>query len=486
MATGTITQTGLGSGLDIETIVTGLVNAERAPTEAKINRQEDEVTTLISALGELNSVISGIQSSASKLADVATFTGITASSDQKDAVTVSATSSAASASYDIDVSVLATKQSLASGVYATEDTVVGSGTLTIALGTPTYSGGDPDYSAFAQTSSVDITIAADSTLADVRDAINAADAGVEASIVKDGNNFRLLLASKETGVENSIQVSVTDSDTFNLDASGLSALAFNSSVSNLSETNRATDAAFSINGLDLTSSSNQITDVITGVSLTLKAVTATPARVTIAEDRGSISSAISSFVSSYNTYMDKLNAQTAFNPTTKFAGPLVGDYSARSIESALRQAVTSAVDGAATFYDSLATIGVTTKSDGKLEFDSSKLNDALDADKQAVIELFTGTADDSVEGVAERLGRVIDGIVDSTDGLLPSRSKTLTARLDDFSDQREALARRLEKIEDRYRAQFNALDILVSQLNTTGDFLQAQLASLPFANKPDN
>jgi flagellar hook-associated protein 2 len=486
MTTGTITQTGLGSGLDIEALVTGLVNAERAPAESKINRQESQVTALISALGELNSVVSGVQSSASALADRSTYERISASSDQFGPITLSATSEATPASYDVEVSTLASKQSLASGAFASEDTVVGSGTLTIDVGTPTYSGGDPVYSGFSVNSSVDITIAANSTLTDVKNAINGADAGVEASIVKDGNDFRLLLVAKNTGVENSIQLTTDDADTLDTDTSGLSALAFNSAVSNLTQSNAATDAEFSINGLALTSATNEVNEVVTGLSLTLKETTDSPVRVTVAENRGAITDAISSFVSSYNSYVEKLNAQTTFNPTTGFAGPLVGDFSARTVESALRRAVTSPIDGGGSFYDSLAAIGITTTSEGTLQFDSGQLNDALDADKQAVIDLFAGSEDGSVQGVAQRITSALDGIIDPTTGLLPTRSASLTDRLDDFADQRDALARRVEKIEARYRAQFNALDILVSQLNTTSDFLQAQLASLPLAQKPDN
>ncbi len=487
MTTGTITSTGLGSGLDIEALVTGLVNAERAPTEAKIDRQQSSVTTLISALGELNSSVSGIQSSISALAERTLFEGVTANTDQFSAVTATATSEASAASYDISVSTLATKQSLASGTYASEDAVVGTGTLTIDIGTPTYSGGDPVYSGFASTSSVAVNIAADSTLSEVRDAINAAEAGVEASIVRDGSDFRLLLVAENTGVENSFQLTVTDTgDGLNEDPAGLSALAFNTSVSNLTQSNAALDASFSINGLALTSASNQVDNAVTGVSLTLKDTTTTPARITVAEDRAAITNAVQSFVDNYNSTITTLNAQTTFNPTTGFAGPLVGDFSARTVENALRNSVSSPITGASSFFDSLATIGVTTTTEGTLEFDSSLLTNALDSDKEAVVTLFAGSVDDSVEGVAERVSTVLDGIIDTDEGLLPLRSASLADQLDDIADQRAALDRRIETIEARFRAQFNSLDILLAELNTTGQFLETQLASLPFANRPDN
>ena len=481
MTIGTVTSTGLGSGLDIEALVTGLVAAERQPTESKIARAEERTTSLISALGQITSSVASIQSTVDTLNDSATFTDFTASTDQPGAVLVNVGDGASAGSYDIQVDALATRQSLASGTFASTDSIVGSGVLTIDIGSPTYSGST--YSAFAATSSLAVSIGADSTLADVRDAINAEDAGVEASLVKDGGEYRLLLVAEQSGVESSLQISITgDSDGNDADGVGLSQLAFNTTSSNLTQTNAATDASFSINGLALTSASNQIDDALDGLDITLVTETTTAARIEITEDRNKITTAISEFVDQYNAYVALQNGLSSFNPDTEFSGPLSGDFSARSIASSLRSSVTSAISGAPTFYDSLATIGITTTSEGLLEFDEALLTDALDADKTAVMTLFTGDEDLGVEGVAQRLTSTLDGII-GTSGLLETRTESLSERRDSYEDQRIALERRMQVVEARYRAQFNALDILISELETTGDFLQSQLASLPFAPK---
>ena len=483
MATGTITSTGLGSGLDIESIVTSLVAAETAPEEARIERNERETSTLISALGQLNNAVANIKSAALTLASLSTFSSFTVTSDQKSSVSASVTEGASEASYEIEVNSIAVRQSIASDTFATADAIVGSGTLTVAIGTPTYTGSK--YSGFSVESSIDIAIGTSSTLEQVRDAINEQEAGVEASLVKDGSEYRLLLVSEKTGVENSIQLSVSgDADGSDVDLGGLSRLAFDTNTANLTQTNAASDANFSINGLVLTSSSNEIENALDGVSLTLLAKTSTPARVGVALDVDRISEAVGGLISKYNEYVETNNGLSTYNPTTRFAGPLTGDFSSRNIASSIRGALGSVVEGGSDFYNSLAAIGVTTKSDGTLEFNRSKFNTVLSEDRAAVVVLFAGDESRSIEGIAERLNKALDAVVGS-DGLLKSRTDSLSARRDAYEEQKIELERRAELLEVRYRAQFNALDALIARLNTSGDFLQTQLELLPLASKSD-
>ena len=188
-----------------------------------------------------------------------------------------------------------------------------------------------------------------------------------------------------------------------LDNAGLSQFSFNTAVSNMDQTNGAADASFTLNGLALTSSSNEIENVIDGVSLTLLTTTTAPANVSIAGDRLGITAAVGAFVESYNNYVLVNNGLTGFDSLTGVSGALSGDFSARSIESTVRDSTTRRITGSGSFYDSLATVGITTNADGTLSLDSTRLSAALDDDKEGVVTLFAGSADDSVEGVAERL-----------------------------------------------------------------------------------
>ena len=259
--------TGTGSGLDIDGLVAGLVAAERVPAETRLNAREAKMTGLSTSFSSAKAAVTDFEAAANKLALASTFSQFTASSSDTTKATISATSSASLGSYQLSVSSLATAQTLASGNFSATTDTLGTGTLSIALGAPVYTGSTPDtYSSFTQASSVDITIdSSNNTLAGVRDAINNASAGVNASILKNGSNYQLLLVSESTGAASSMSISVSgDSAGTDTDSSGLSQLVYSASANQLQQYAAGTDASFSINGLSVSSSSNTVTDVIDG------------------------------------------------------------------------------------------------------------------------------------------------------------------------------------------------------------------------------
>jgi flagellar hook-associated protein 2 len=209
-----VAATGLGSGLDIESLVTGLVGAERVPQEQRLLRQETGFTSLLSGLGQLKGALAAVQPTLTTLKSDSTYAAYTSSSSQTNVASISTATSGnvATGTYALEVSNLAVNQSLTSGTFAATDTVVGTGKLTIALGTPTYSGSTySGFSANASLTAVDITIdSSNNTLSGVRDAINAANAGINASLVKDGSQYRLLITTEDTGVANSVSISVDE------------------------------------------------------------------------------------------------------------------------------------------------------------------------------------------------------------------------------------------------------------------------------------
>jgi flagellar hook-associated protein 2 len=392
-----LTSTGIGSGLDIESLVTQLVAAERAPTDNRLTRREAQLTAELSAFGLLKGSLASFQSSLADLNNISKFGQHTATSSDSDIVAAQAGGNATAGSYELDVTQLAKAHSLASGSYASVSDTVGSGALTIRFGTTDYTPPDPgpeSYNSFTVNPERGVaTIAIDSnnnTLEGVRDAINAADVGVSAAIVNDGSGFRLLLSSDQTGSDNSLEISVDDiGDGNDLDNSGLSALAFNSGAINQSQTVVAQDAIFSINGLSISSSNNTASDVIDDVDIILKDLTgAAPVTVTVAEDRDGVKQAINGLVSGYNSFVQGINTLTAYNPETGAASPLQGDFSARSVTGQLRQALTDAVAGFNGPFSSLSEIGITTNSDGTLAVDSADLDSALEDNFAQMVGLF--------------------------------------------------------------------------------------------------
>ncbi|MFT6420336.1 MAG: flagellar hook-associated protein 2 [Porticoccus sp.] len=403
-----LTATGIGSGLDIESLVTQLISAQRSPVETRLVARESALTAELSGFGSLKSALSTFQDSISSLNKLSSFGQRTTTSSNTDAVVASANSTAASGSYSLSVSQLASSHSLASTGYASTSDLVGTGTLTIRFGSTDYTSPDPgpeSYDGFTvnpEKGTATITIDSENnTLTGVRDAINGAKIGVTAVIVNDESGYRLLIGSDDGGEKNSLEISVTDTgDNNDLDSAGLSALSFNGSATNLAQTVAAHDALFTVNGLSIRSSENRASGVIEGLDITLKDVTGTsPVTVTVAQDREAVKSAIQSFVSGYNNYISTVNSLTAYDPETGVAGPLQGDFSARSIASQVRRAITDSAEGFGGSFSSLSELGITTDGDGKLAINSSRFDAALE------------NAFDDIVGVFAAVGRPSDGTI---------------------------------------------------------------------------
>lgn len=389
-----ITSLGIGSGLDINGLVQQLVQAEGQPPTDRLNKREGELQARLSGIGTLKSSLSSFQSSLSALNSVATFNARTASSSDSDIAAVTASASAPAGIHELSITQLAkshklaTDPTLAAAQFTSDTAVVGTGTLTFKFGTTVYDGGTDTYTSFTQnaerpTQTVEIT---DGSLKGIRDAINNADIGVNASIVYDGSYYRLAISST-TGAANSLEISATDGDGNDTDASGLSLLAFNASATNLAQNQEGIDAQVAIDGIQVTSAKNTLTAAIDGVSLELKATG--DAAVTVSTDTGSIESAIKTFVSAYNDLIGNIKDLSKYDPETKQAGVLQGDAVLRSIASQVTSLLGYPVNGGASVFSILADIGITKSSqDGKLQIDETKLSNAVSDNSGDIAALF--------------------------------------------------------------------------------------------------
>ncbi len=397
---GTIQSLGVGSGLDVKSLVDQLVSAERDPKTKKFDAQEAGYQAKISAYGNLKSALTSFQNTVSGMDLFSDFNRKTATSSDEAVLTGSAVSTASSGTYDINVSQLAQAQSLASQAYSDVSSPVGTGTLTIRFGTTDYNSGTDTYNSFspnADSSTLTVQIDAQhNSLEGVRDAINGAGGAVHASLVNDGSGYRLVLSSNKTGAENSLQVSVADDDGNNSDTSGLSALAFDPSATNLDQTVAAQDAQITLNGLPVSSASNTVVGAVPGASINLKS-TGGPVTLSVDADKSNAKSLVQGFVKSYNDLVTTLSSLTSYNSDTKQGGMLLGDPVARQLETRLRQVISSTVPGMSGSVRSFVDIGLTTQKDGTLSLDSKKLSDALDTNFKAVGQLFAaaGTTENS-------------------------------------------------------------------------------------------
>lgn len=392
--TTTLASPGLGSGLDVNAIVEKLMSVERKPLD-QISKQETTTQSRISAFGSIKSALAAFRAAADTLADPAAFRSYSAQVSDLSVLSATASAGATAGRYAVEVTSLAQQHKLASTGFAATTDAVGTGTITFEFGTTSGSAFTPDGSVGART----VTIAAgQDSLAGVRDAINAAKIGVSATIVDDGGatGKRLVLTSDTPGAARSLRVTVADDDANATDAAGLSRLAYDPAGSagagrNLEQKLAAQNAALTIDGIAVSSSSNVVTGAIAGVTLTLAKTNAgAPATVTLAANTPAVSAAVAGFVKAYNDAQSVIDALTKFDPATRKASTLTGDATARTLQTQLRGLLTAAasvVPGR-----SLADAGVSFQRDGKLAFDSSRLASTLASDPSAVERLFATVA----------------------------------------------------------------------------------------------
>jgi len=434
-----ISSLGVGSGLDLATLVDQLVAAERAPALNRISQKQTRAQTKLSAFGSLRSAIANLESAVGKLKSFET--GMKATSASPDAVSATVGGAAVAGVYTVVVHELASAQSLASEAFDDVDAALGEGTLTLTVGDTI--------------TEIELAEGANS-LAAVRDAINASDAGVNAVIVRDGDAYRLLLSSAEPGAANQMTLTVDGS----VDARLAS--------DQMTETVAARDAVFSVNGLELTASTNTI-DVIDGLTLTLKQVSEDPIAITVEQDREGVRKALDDLVTKYNALVGQMRDLGRAGTESAQRGPLVGDATLRALESSLGGVFSASHGEPGSGFERLLDLGFSTDVQGKVSLDSAKLDEALATDPARVEAL--------IAAFSESLSGTLEAYTES-DGLLEARTDGLNAELKRLGRDREALDRRMAQVEARLRAQFTALDSLLAQFQSTSNYLASQLAGL--------
>lgn len=453
-----ITSPGVGSGLDVNSIIDKLMTIAKLPL-TQLQKKEDDFNAKLSTYGSIKGALSSLQTAADALTNLATFNGRTASAADPTVLSAAAAATAVTGSYNITVSQLATAHTLRSTAnYATTTETFTTGTLAISVG-----GGSP----------VNVTIdSSNNSLAGIRQAINDANAGVTATIINDGTANRLVLTSKTTGTGGQISVAVTDSG-----GGGANALA-GLDAAGLLQTQQADDALFNINGIDIVRGSNTITDVIEGVTLKLtKGTPLDPAStvLTIGQDTATVGNAVNAFVKAYNDAVNTLKTNSAFNAATQKAAILTGDSTVRSLQTQLSGLLQTVVTGVAGGIGSLADIGITRQTNGTLTVDNTKLNAVINDPSKDVTALFAQTTVGN-EGIAVRFKTMLSTAT-VAGGTIDNRTSGINASLQDIARSREAMNLRMDALEARYRAQFANLDTMMASMQRTSQYLTQQFAN---------
>lgn len=390
-----ISSAGLGSGLDVNGIVTSLMAIEQKPLTA-VTKQKTEYQSEISAYGTLKSGLSTFQTAVSALSSAAKFNAQTVTSGSPTVFTATSDGSATLGSYAVNVSQLAKSQKLAISGFTNTTDVVGTGTLTISFGS--YATVGNTFTPNAAKTDLNLTIdSSNNTLAGVRDAINAANSSVSATIINDGTSNHLVITSKDTGEVNSLKIVVADSgDGNNTDTLGLSRLAYDPTAAagsgkNLTQMQAAQNALLDIDGIAVVKASNTVTDAISGVTLNLLTTSGgTSANLGIASNKDKVKESITAFVDAYNKLDTTLRSLTKYDETGKASGALLGDATARSVINQLKSVMTKSIT-TGNGLTTLSQVGVSFQRDGKLALDATKLDAAVATNFSDIASLFATT-----------------------------------------------------------------------------------------------
>ncbi|MBD9398219.1 flagellar filament capping protein FliD [Pseudomonas sp. PDM11] len=454
----TITSTGLGTGLNINELVSSLVSAQSAPKTAQLDRLKSTTNSSISAYGKLKSALETFSTSLKELNSASAFSGFKASSSNEAIATVTASNSAVAGTYQLKVTQLASASRASSAALPVGDSF-SAGSLKISLG-----GAEP----------LTVDIADGSSLQDVRNAINTQlkGKGISANIMSNPGSpeegARLVLTSTETGAGKDIQVEGL--------GGGLDALNVNEKQG--SYLSRAANAEFELDGVKLSSPSNKVDSAVSGLTFELKKVTSETEGATtvgISANQEGLTASLQKFVDAYNSLVSVTNSLTKVTATEgsteTSAAALTGNSIVRGLTNTLRSELNKVAEGAG--VGSLYDLGISTSRTGTLEIDKTRMTEALEKNADGLVDFFTKKD----TGLISRLDKQITEYT-KYNGIIQTETSTLNNTLSDISKQREAHAARMATLETSLLNKFNNMDGLVAQLNGTGNSLLSSLESL--------
>lgn len=441
-----ITALGVGSGLDLNGLLDQLQQGENQKL-TPITTQKTSYQAKISAFGSLSSALSTLQDTMQALSDPSAFQAVK-STVSGTALTAATTSDTPPGDYQIHVDQRAQASSVATMGVASSTASLGAGEVNFTL-------------ANGSTMSVSISQGA-SSLEDIRDAINAQNGGVRASLINDGSGqpYRLVLQAADTGSAasvSSVQFTGALGGALQLDASTQQA---------------GQDAKLTINGIAVQSASNVVEGAIQGV--TLNVASSGDASLQVTRDGDAINAGVHKFVDAYNSLVQVLGGLSGYDASTQTAGILLGDSTVRSVQSQLRSALSGAVDNGGAFKV-LSDVGVTLQLDGTLKVDDATLNKAINNNLGALTQFFAGGT--AADGLADQVDTMV-GNMTGSNGLIGSATDSLNQSISQLNDQYDRTQQQIDATMAMYKQQFSQLDSMIAQMNSTSSYLTQQFDAM--------
>ncbi|MBT8448960.1 MAG: flagellar filament capping protein FliD [Gammaproteobacteria bacterium] len=446
---GLITSAGVGSGIDIESIIRAILEAERAPKEASLQRNSSRVDSTLSAIGQLSSALSTLDDALTNLNSLEDFRLRSAVSSDEEFLTATANAQTSTGNFNVEVSTIAQGSRLesAASLFTEVTDTVGQGILTFTAGTDTF----------------DITVGATDSLETIRDNINNSgeNFGVNANIINSANGPILVYTSSITGDGNTLTISNDNSSLDNISTAGMST------------TQNAASATAIIDGITVTSDSNTFTDAIQDLSFTVVKVTEanSPITLSVDVDKEGVKETLNSFIGAFNDFQTISQRLGASSESS--SGQLAGDITLRLLSRQVFTTIQDSVSGLTGDFTSLNSLGITFDDTGKLQLDEDSIDSVLNTNFDAISNVFA-----SPTGVSIKLQDLIANYVGSG-SILDVRESSLTSQQRQLEDDRLRFEFRMTQIETQLRNKFSAMDTLVAQFNNTSSFLSQQLANLP-------
>lgn len=461
-----LSSTGIGSGIAVETVVSQLVALEKKPLDT-LKTKATAVNSQISVYARIKSLMSTFSDAAAKLTQSATWNAKLATSSSS-AVSATVTSAAQAASYDIGVSQLARSQSVASSVVA-KDSTVGVGTLSIQLGSWSGASSLPASPQFAvgAAPAISVSVSATDTLSDIATKINQSNGGVTASVLRDASGERLLVRSSATGESTGFRIQSSDSSLSSLTFDPQSAAGVGMAANTVQY---GQNAQATINGIAITSTTNVFTDALPGVSFTASQTTASPTLLTVSSDADTLKKNVQDFVTAYNAINDLLSTSTKYDESSKTAGALQGDGTTVGLQNALRSLMGTSVSGT---FQRLSDIGIDTQKGGKLVIDDAKLATAVKS-PTALQALFAGSS--GVEGLASKV-KSFATLALGSEGMLENKTSALNLKIKRNSEDQDRVNDRATRVEKQLRERYQALDTKMASLTALNAYIGQQVTA---------
>ena len=460
-----ISSLGIGSGLDLNGLLDKLSKAEQQRL-TPYTTQQTSYNAQLTAYGTLKGSLEKFDNLSKELAKPTFFNNTTASKHDQFAITT--TDKAVAGNYSVEVLKLAQPQTLTTQAPVSDQTE--------KLGTTGSSDRSISITAGNPPKNVNIPLNDDQTsLVEMRDAINNAKAGVNASIMRVGDNdYQLALSSTTTGEKSTISVQVNNDDKLG------KILNYDSATNTgaMKQTVAGQDAEIKVNGTSIKRSTNSIADALQGVTIDLKTTTKKdePQNLVISTDKTGTADKIKDWVDNYNSLLDTFNSLTKYTPVKTGEaqnaknGALLGDNTLRGIQSSIKSALSAAQDNPE--LKGLGNLGISTNTKtGKLEIDSTKLNKAIDEKPAQVANFFAGNGKDT--GMATEIHNEIQNYI-KAGGIIENSTKSINTSLDRLNSKITTVTASIQNTIDRYKQQFVQLDTMMSKLGSTGNYLTQQ------------